>query len=622
MMSLLFLASALVLGAAVTRRLGLSLLRFEAPAMAVTLGLVLWTWLSFLCALILPFRFSLPLTILIAGLSSLVLWRTSPKQKTTPLPGGRPAWILWAVFSLLCFLVIGALMWTHDLLPMDGGLYSAAATWADFGLHTSLISHFVAAGRLSFDFPIAAGAKLTYPFMIDLLSAWFNYGGWSLQWSLFVPGLLLTLAFLQLLMGFGVRLFGRLGGAVLALGTFLLCGSAVGVFVALGDLHASHQALGTFLANLPRDYTALSTPNAQVTNLIADTLLPQRAFLMGFAVFGVVIILLLQLRRAPTRPLAVFTGALTGLLPLVHAHTFVILIALVAGFWIEAVVRAKRIFNTWTLVGVAALATALPQIAWQTISNGTGTGGHLAPGWTIQPGESLWLFWSHNFGLTGLLILGVAVLLISQANLRKYLVWYAPMLIIFLFANIYSLQPFEYDNLKLILYVYLFTYLFAAYGALWLIRRNRTMILPVAVIFLLITASGSLAVLREFERADQFASAQDIALANWIKASTKPSDVFLATDRPNQPISTLAGRSIVSGYRGWLYDYHLDYTPRLAAIQSALSGQLTSDNAYKAQYVAVASYEAPEWTVDRSALTANYTLVYSNPSWEVYRLKP
>lgn len=620
MIGLIYLASALWLGAALTRRLGLKLLPFEAPAMAIGLGLILWTWLSLLCAMVLPYSLSLPLTVVLAAAASFGLSWGKPRWSWQALPGGPAAWMLWVSFTATTVVLLGLLMWTHDLIPAAGGLYSAFATWADFGLHMSLISHFAAADRLSWDFPVAAGANLTYPFMVDLLSAWFIRGGWSAQLALFVPGLLLATAFLQLMLGFGVRLFRRLGGAVFGLTLFLLAGSAAGIIVAWHDFQAAGRPLLEFLKNLPQDYTVLSQPNAQVTNVIADTLLPQRAFLMGFAMFGVVIILLHHLRQAHRPKLNLVTGVFIGLLPLVHAHTFIILMSLVAGLWIEAFAKTRRFFNSWFFLGLAAVGTALPQIIWQSLGNGRGTGGHWAVGWVIQPGETLLAFWTHNYGLMGLIMLTVAGLLIAYRRLHHYLVWYAPIMIIFVLANLYSLQPFAYDNLKLILYAYLMTSLFAAYGALWLIRRSRWTVIPVAVVSLIISASGALAVAHEFQRADLFASNDDIKLAEWIKDSTAPSAVFLTTDRPNQPVATLGGRSIVVGYRGWLYDYHLDYEPRLAAVRQALSGRLTAANPYGAEYLAVSNYEPPEWTVDTTAMNTAYEVVYANPSWTVYRL--
>lgn len=620
MLSLMYLVSALVLGTAIARRLGLKLTLLEAPALAISFGLIIWTWVSFLTALVLPYNFSLPATTGLAAIASLLLWRSGSSWRLQPWTGGNRSKIAWSIFTLITTCLIGWLMLTHYLVKVPAGIVSANSTWADFGLHASLISHFALSDRLSLDLPVAAGAKLTYPFMVDLLSAWLLRGGWSLHAALVVPSLLLITAFLQLMLGFGLRLFGGIGGSIIGLTLILLSGSAVGGFTAFSDYKLSGLSLTEFFTHLPKDYSTLTIPNAQVSNIIADIILPQRGFLMGFAAFAVSLILFTQLGRRSSRHLAIFTGAFIGLLPLVHAHTYVVLMAVIVSWCSFAALRTKRLLPNFLLVGATSLIIALPQILWQSLANGNGTGGFFSPGWVVSPGESLMLFWIHNYGLTGLIIVGLTLVLTLYGPLRKYLVWYIPLVAVFVGANIYSLQPFAYDNLKLILYVYLMTYVFVGYGAIWLVRRYLYTMLPLAAAGILIMSTGTLAVAREFQHSDVFASSDDIELAVWVQAATKPTDVFITTDRPNQPVATLAGRSIVFGYRGWLYAYHLDYQTRLNAVQDVLSAQMTFENPYHAQYLAVSSFEPVEWTVDRPALDAKYKKQFSNASWTVYRL--
>ena len=619
MISLLYLASALILGTAVTKRLGIKLYPFEIPALSLALCLLLWTWLSLILALLAPYKLSLPLTLIVAAFASAICFSRSPKWLTQDLPGRGTRWILWCTFTTATAILIGGLMWNHYLIPSDGALYSANASWADLGLHASLISHFAATTHLPLDFPVATGVHLTYPFLVDLLSAWYVYGGWSLHLAIFVPSLLLILAFLQLTIGFCLRVFRSLDGAIAGLTLTLFCGSAAGLFVALSDLHSSSLSLGTFLGHLPQDYTILASPNAQLGNFLADAVLPQRAFALGFASFAATSVLLAELRQRPKLSLALSTGALIGLMPLAHAHSFVVASAMLAALYMESVIKTRRLRNVWLLAGLTTLAIALPQLLWQTFANGTGTGGHLSLGWTLMPNESLLGFWVHNYGLTLILIVIITLSLLTK-KLRPYLVWYAPFVALFILANIYSLQPFSYDNYKIILYAYLFTFLFASYGTIWLIKRHRLLLIPAILIALFMSTSGALSIMREYQHHDQFASRDDIALSSWVQSSTLPTDVFFTTDQPNQPIATLAGRSLVAGYRGWLYNYHIDYNPRLEAIQAALNGNTTRINPYHAKYLAVAAYEPEDWTVNRAALTANYQTVYSNPTWTVYLL--
>ena len=57
-----------------------------------------------------------------------------------------------------------------------------------------------------------------------------------------------------------------------------------------------------------------------------------------------------------------------------------------------------------------------------------------------------------------------------------------------------------------------------------------------------------------------------------------------------------------------------------ATVEEAMQGNLTSDNPYHAKYLAVSTYDYQDWNVNKDALSSNYTTVYSNPYWTVYRL--
>lgn len=201
------------------------------------IGLFGWTWLAFLAALVLPYNLAVPLTVGFSAIASVTLWY--PRRRARPqwraLEGGWSGWILWGVASLATTALLGRLFWTHSLLPDQTGVYSAGSTWADFGLHAAIISHLAEFDRMPLDLPVASGASMTYPFLVDLLSALYLRDGWSLHLSLFLPGLLLALAICQLLLSFSLRLFGHVGAAVGSLALVLLTGSAVGLPVAYSN---------------------------------------------------------------------------------------------------------------------------------------------------------------------------------------------------------------------------------------------------------------------------------------------------------------------------------------------------------------------------------------------------
>ena len=623
-MALILLASALVLGATVVRWLRLPVYPFEAVALIVVVGLFGWTWLAFLAALVAPLAVAVPLTVGVAALASGALWwpRRHHGPEFRALPGGRWGWAWWGAATAVTVVLFGRLTWTHDLPAEADGVYSAGSTWADFGLHAAIVSHLAQFDRMPLDLPVASGATLTYPFLVDLLSALYLRDGASLALALFVPGVLLALAICQLLMSFSLRLFGHVGAAVGGLVLVLSTGSAAGVALAWGDWRASGQSLPGFLANLPRDYTVLSAENGNVTNLVAHALLPQRAFLFGMGVALTVLILLHSARESGSRRHLVAAAVLIGLLPMAHPHSFIATGAVFAAVTVEAAVRSRRVPWLHVGAGAGALALAAPQLVWQQMANGGGgTGGRFRPGWMVHDGESIWHFWWINFGLMGVFFVVLPVLLVVRRDLRRYLVWYLPCLALLALTQLYALQPFEYDNVKLIYYVYLMAGLFAAWLAVLAYRARRwsaALLVPAA---LAVVTPGLLSLTHEAGLHDQFASTADVALADWVRADTAPGAVFLTTDRPAQPIATLGGRSIVMGYRGWLYNFHLPYEERQAAVSAAMLGH-TDDPAvrlYAPDYLAVATNEDPSWTLDRDRL-ATLPVAYRNPEWTVYDL--
>lgn len=620
-MALILLISALLLGAAIVWWLRLPLYPFEAVALVVVIGLFGWTWLAFLAVLVLPYNLALLLTVGVSGLATAALWY--PRRRAWPewrrMEGGRAGWMLWSAASLVTAALLGRLFWTHSLVQDPTGVYTAGSTWADFGLHSAIISHLAVFDRMPLDLPVASGARLTYPYLIDLLSALYLRDGWSLHLSLFLPGILLALAGCQLVLSFSLRLFGHVGAAVTGLVLFLLTGSAAGFGRAYADWRISGRTLLDFLSNLPLDYTVLDAENGNVTNFVTDALLPQRGFLFGLGVGLTVLILLHTARNTGDRRYLFVGGALIGLLPMAHPHTFIVCGAVLAALTIEVALRLRRSPWSHLAAGGLALLLAAPQLAWQQLANGHGTGGQVRLGWMQRPGESIWAFWWTNFGLMGIVFVVLPFLLLRR-DWRQYLVWYLPCLAILAATQVYSFQPYEYNNLKLIYYVYLMAGLFAGFLAVQAYRASRwslALLLPAA----LVAIPGLLSITHEFQMRYQFADSADVALAGWVRANTAPDDVFIGTDRPTEPIATLGGRTLVMGYRGWLLTYSVPYTSREAAVSAALQGRVNDPmvSMFGPDYLAVAANEDKSWTVDRTAL-ARLPVVYQNAEWTIYRL--
>ncbi|HUR75756.1 MAG TPA: hypothetical protein VMZ00_15855 [Sporichthya sp.] len=622
---LLLGASALALGAAAVRHLPLRFYAFEYVAMSVVVGLVGWTWLAFLTCLVLPLVPAIVVTTVVASAGAAALaWPLRGRSWGFAWFAHRGDGGLWLAATVGTVLVLAPLYWRVSLTDEGDGIYSAGSSWADYGVHSAIVTHIAESGSMPTDLPVASGEKLTYPFLIDLLSALLLRSGASLHTSFFLPGVLLALAICQLVIAFSLRLFDHLGAAVTTLVLFLCTGTAAGLTEAWSDWRDGGQGPAGFLRHLPRDYTTLDDRNGNVTNLLAHAMLPQRTILFGLGM-ALVVFRLLQASRIG-RPSAISTrltliaGAGVGLLPMAHPHSFLVCLGVLVVLAAEAAWERRGVPRPQVLALALALVLALPQLAWQQLANDHGTGGRFRWAWMKQPGESVLGYWWVNFGLMGLFFLAVPVVLVRR---REYglLVWCLPFLAVLGVTQVYAFQPFEYDNLKLLYYVYFMGALFAGYLAVLAYRASRWTLLVSVPLAVAVALPGALSITRQFQLHDQFAGLDDEAVAAWVRDNTAPDDVFLTTDRPNNPISALGGRPIVLGYPGWLFNFSIPYGDRLEAVSAALAGR-TDDplvRRYAPDYLAVQASEGSGWTVDRDAL-GRLPVVYQNPGWTVYKL--
>lgn len=616
-MALIFLVSALALGATLVRRIPFPLYRFEAVAMAVVLGLLGWTWIAFLAVLVLPYDVALPLTVTISAVLILLLWRGGHTPEWAPLEGGRRAWVVWGLATAVTTPILARLFWTHSLPRDADGIWTAGASWGDYGAHAAFVSHMNVFPKLPTDLSIAAGEKITYPFLMDMLSALYLQGGWSLHPSFFWPGLLLALACVQLLITVGLRLFGRISVGVGGLALALTMASAAGAWTAWNDWRESGKGFFSFLGALPSDYSAVDAVNAHVTNLVVDAFLPQRAILFGIAVGLIVLTFLHAAREREDTRLLWPAAVLVGLMPMTHAHTFIVGGALLATVALEAAWRTRSFPKAYAGPIVLALVIAAPQLLWQQTANGRGTGGRFRLGWMVQEGESIFGFWWANFGLLGLMLIVIPIAM----RRHRQLLWLVPLLVLFVIAHLYAFQPFEYDNLKLISWALLIAGFYVAYLASELVRRSRAWLALVLPLGLFVITPGVLAIVHEFQMRDQFASPADIELAEWVGKNTPPDAVFASDDRANNPVSTLAGRSILMGYRGWLFSYNIPSAEREAANKAAFAGRFDDPGLrrYGADYLLVSAATDPLWGLNEAAL-APKLVVYRNDAWRVYKL--
>lgn len=425
----------------------------------------------------------------------------------------------------------------------------------DLPFHLGIVMGFVRGQNFPPQHPELAGVRLTYPFLVDLVTALPVTLGEPLSSAVFVINLALALALAALLFRLTRLLTGSLWAASLSPWLLFLSGGAGG-WLSLKDAANSHLALGQFLLHLPRNYTILPTGEYRWGNALTTLLVPQRSLLLGLPLALVVITLWWRAvnaeeKRAPR--LLTGAGCLAGLLPLAHVHSLAVLLATAA--CLALLFRRGR---AWGMFFASALLLAAPQLGW--LIRGSSVQAHSFLAWQVgwdRGGQNPVWFWLLNAGLF-LPALGVA-LIWGRRVARPTILFSLPFLLWFLIPNLVRLSPWIWDNVKFLIYwqvasIPLLAGLLARLGGRGWPGRVGAAVLAVALM-----GSGGLDVWRVASGAiDQPIFDRDaLAMADAIAEATPPQALVLHAPSYNSPV-LLSGRRSLLGYPGHIWSQGLD----------------------------------------------------------------
>jgi hypothetical protein len=311
---------------------------------------------------------------------------------------------------------------------------------------------------------------------------------------------------------------------------------------------------------MTKEYGHLVDYKIYFSNIIADYILPQRAIILGLLVGTIAIYFLWQYWKSKETKKLIYAGVITGFLPIIHTHTFISIILIAFGLGLMELIEHykdfKHVIVRWLYYVIPAGVIALPFVLW-LFPGGSNSFFKISVGWMRGEEFILW-FWLKNLGVYILaFIAGYAA---SGEKLRKF---YWPFLGLFVITNIFIFQPHYYDNMKIMLWWFLLSAILTGKFLSFLKNRfgKKGFILIAITLFLLIP-TGFLSVYRETYVSWKMFSNEDIALADFVRINTPKDAIFLTSDKHNHPIPCLAGRSIVMGYRGWLWTHGINYTEK------------------------------------------------------------
>ena len=303
----------------------------------------------------------------------------------------------WHFIYFLFYAAVAIGMWLifqRALLEQTEGISTGVLNnYGDLPFHISVITRFAYGQNFPPEDPTFAGVRFTYPFITDFISAMFLRAGAGLRHAMFLENYIIAVALVGVLHRFGQRLVRNRTAAIITPLLILLNGG-FGWALLWDDVKKIEGGVFQVLKHIPHSYTIL--PEIEKAwrwgNSITSLLVTQRGFLLGIPLAVIVFTLwwtslrgseegkrqkvkgkketrpnktlpAVEDQNDPTRstffPFSFFllpstrrmlaAGVITGLLPLIHAHSF-ISIMLVATFLVPWVYR-----RAWLAYAAAAL---------------------------------------------------------------------------------------------------------------------------------------------------------------------------------------------------------------------------------------------------------------------------
>jgi hypothetical protein len=533
----------------------------------------------------------------------------------------RRGWreVRWFIFY--GFLVV--LLWRvfdRAMFESRGEVFTAFANnLGDLPFHLQVISSFAHGDNFPPEDPTYAGVRFTYPFISDVISAIFVRCGAMLPESMFVENIILILSLVGVLHRWTWELTKNRMACGLA-PLLLLFGGGFGWVVFVRDAAHRSEGLLQFLAHLPRDYTMGSSDLWRWGNPLTTLLVPQRALLLGLPVAVCVFTqwwlafqkeedsaentaemplvsdsnaaaALAAMNPKPWSyqanqsriPRMMAAGAMAGLLPLVHAHTFLVVIAVASCLGL-----LFRCWLSWAVFFLTAVAVAAPELMWLargSVKAQSYLGWHV--GWESGTHNILW-FWFVNTG--AFIPLLVAALLWRD---KKYLVqprvlrYYFPFVLCFIVPNLVKLAPWPWDNIKVLIYWFVASVPLVALVLAFCYRKSCVWRTAACVFFLVLVLAGALDIWRGIGGTTSYREFDhdQIEFAGEIREKTPARALVLYAPTFNSPVFLTGRRSLV-GYPGWAWSRGLDYTEREETIRRIYKGNLDAAELMRREHIA------------------------------------
>jgi hypothetical protein len=534
---------------------------------------------------------------------------------------------------------------SRAVFESDGAIWTGAINnIGDLPLHTSMVTSFAYGANFPPEHPQFAGARLTYPFLVDFISAVFIHTGVNLTTAMYLQTMFPMLALLALTYRWALKLTHDVIAAITSVGLLLFSGG-FGWWLLADDVQKMGGRWLTALIHLSHEYTTEKFYGLRWGNMLEAMLLPQRSFQLGLPLSIIIMTLWWQAMEAapdgndrdaterwsfarlrlalcsPSIRRMLGAGAITGLLPLAHTTTFGVMMGMAA-----CLALLLRPWQRWFAFFAAALLVALPQVWW--FGHGSSVNPRNLFAWQVgwdRGSANFWWFWFKNTGLfIPMLVAALTWGIWTRRMSRRFVLFYLPFLLCFIVPNLFRLMPWIWDNIKALIYWYIASVPLVAMLLTRLWRAGIVYRAAAIVLFLCVTLAGALDVWRVLARSEwvEFDQAA-VSCANLVTKNTPPRALVLHAPINNHAVYLTGRRSLLSiAFMAWVHGLNL--AGRESDIRRIYAGAPDAQaliRRYKVDYAVVGPAEHARFRVNENffrrypkiAEAGGYKLYLTNP---------
>ncbi len=543
----------------------------------------------------------------------------------------------YAFFFLLFWFFFDRAMY-----ELKDGLYTGGSNnLGDLPFHLGAILGFTDANNFPPQNPSWAGARFSYPFIADFLTACIVKLGADVKSAIFLQDLSWAMSLLIVLERFARRLTGsKLAGRIAPALLFFTGG--LGFVWFLKDWWMGSAGMW----QIPHDYTINN--DFRWGNSMVVLFITQRSLLLGmpltllvlewlWKVFGTENTENTEDKKETSAPRSWLTpvviGLLAGTLPLIHLHSLAVLF-IVTAFLLA--MRPAR-WREFVLFGVGVAMIAVPELLWTISGSATESKTFFGfnCGWDKGAEDYFLWFWLKNTGIAIPMIVAGAYLWVfpqrrkdaeqEKRKVPQVLLFYIPFAFIFVLCNVVKLAPWAWDNIKLLIYWFAMSTPLIAYAVVWVWERKEYALrlgaagVLVALIFagaldVFRTASGQIKI-RVFDR-------DAMNVAEQLKQKTEEKAVFLNAPTYNSAV-VLSGRLSVMRYSGHLASHGIDFGPREDDVKRIYQGGGVADvllRKYDVGYVLISPDETNTLHANEEYFR-KYPVIAESGPYRVYKVK-